>query len=269
MLKKVRGCPRCKGRKVYEVRRGRVRCVVCRYEWRPDRLPLRLSRREWRRLLHYFLLGLSSNKLAEETGLERGRVLRALEVTRKVMARDTAATFRGTVEVDETYLGGQWKNKRRKAKRIKAKRGRGTTKTPVFGILCRKGQVWAQVVPDTKAPTLLALLEGQVVKGSTVCSDTWRSYTGIAYRGYVHRTVEHGEGEYANTQGNHINGLEGFWGYLKRQLAAKGGIRRERLPLYLAEYVWKYNHRKLSLKMRENRLLQILNYHAFNLNPSG
>jgi hypothetical protein len=36
---------------------------------------------------------------------------------------------------------------------------------------------------------------------------------------------------------NHINGLEGFFGYLKRQLASRGGIRRERLPFYLAEYV--------------------------------
>ena len=44
------------------------------------------------------------------------------------------------------------------------------------------------------------------------------------------------------------NGLEGFWGYLKRKLAAKSEIRKEKLPLYLGEYVWKCNHRKLSLK---------------------
>jgi len=180
------------------------------------------------------------------------------------MAQDTAEMFKGTVEVDETYLGGQWKNKSHKYKKIKAKRGRGTSKTPVFGILCRGGKVWAQIVPDTKAKTLLSLIEGQVKKGSTICSDTWKAYTGIAYRGYVHRMVEHGKGEYANAQGNHINGLEGFWGILKRQLAAKGGIRREKLPLYLAEYVWKFNHRKSSLKMQENRLLQLLHNQALN-----
>jgi transposase len=49
--------------------------------------------------------------------------------------------------------------------------------------------------------------------------------------------------ERAGHEGSHVKGLEGFWGYLKRWLAAKGGIRRERLPLYLAEYVWRYNHR--------------------------
>jgi len=54
------------------------------------------------------------------------------------------------------------------------------------------------------------------------------------------RTVEHKEKEYVNGK-NHINGLEGFWGYLKRKLAAKGGIRRAYLYLFLGEYVWRYN----------------------------
>ena len=58
--------------------------------------------------------------------------------------------------------------------------------------------------------------------------------------------------------GSHVNGLEGFWGYLKRRLAAKGGIRRERLPLYLAEYVWRYNHRKLSAQEQVRSLLNLL-----------
>ena len=40
---------------------------------------------------------------------------------------------------------------------------------------------------------------------------------------------------------------------MKRQLAAKGGIRRERLGLYLAEYVWRYNHRKLPVSERAKK----------------
>ncbi len=55
-----------------------------------------------------------------------------------------------------------------------------------------------------------------------------------------------------------FNGLEGFWGYLKRRLAAKGGIRRERLPLYLAEYVWRYNHRNDSIDLQKKQLLKQL-----------
>ena len=53
--------------------------------------------------------------------------------------------------------------------------------------------------------------------------------------------IEHAKNEYSNKKGNHINGPEGFWGYLKRKLAAKGGIRGKRLQIYLGEHVWRYN----------------------------
>ena len=83
-------------------------------------------------------------------------------------------------------------------------------------------------------------------------------YTGIAAKGYVHRLVEHGKGDYSDKRGNHINGLEGFWGYLKRRLAAKGGIRKEHLPLYLAEYVWRYNYRNMSVHEKTDKMLSLL-----------
>jgi len=81
---------------------------------------------------------------------------------------------------------------------------------------------------------------------------------GLAAKGYVHRLVKHHKGEYSDGKGNHINGLEGFWGYLKRRLAAKGGIRKERLPLYLAEYVWRYNHRNDSIQIQKKLIMKQL-----------
>jgi transposase-like protein len=220
-------------------------------------LPLRLPRKTWLKIVHYFLLGLSSHRLAQLTQLERRRVLRALLRVRQRMASDVPPVFSGTVEVDETYLGGHWRNRRHRPRG--SPRGRGTTlKTPVFGILCRSGQVWAQVVPDISRATLQTLIRRRVRRGSVVCSDTLGGYTGIATKGYVHRLVAHGQGQYRSGPGTHINGLEGFWGYLKRRLAAKGGIRRERLPLYLAEYVWRYNHRKDSLRAQHHRLMTLL-----------
>jgi len=188
----------------------------------------------------------------------KSRILRALLHTRQTMARDVPSIFSGVVEVDETYMGGQWKNKRKAARDKGTKRGRGTSKQPVFGIYARKGIVWAEIVDDVEAATLLPLIRKQVRKDSTVCSDTFRSYTGVATQGYVHRLVDHGKGEYSDHKGTHINGLEGFWGYLKRQLAAKGGIRRDRLSLYLAEYVWRYNNRKLSVDRQVKNLLGLL-----------
>ena len=135
--------------------------------------------------------------------------------------KDVPEIFSGTVEVDETYLGGQWKNKRKTIREHGTKRGRGTQKQPVFGILCRNGSVWAEVVDDVGAETLQPLISQKVTVGSIICSDTWKAYTGIASRGYVHRLVNHGEKQYSDGKGNHINGLEGFWGYLKRKLVSK------------------------------------------------
>lgn len=180
-------------------------------------------------------------------------------IVRERMLSAVPPVFRGIVEVDETYVGGFWKNRRYRPKERSSPRGRGTTlKSTVFGILCRKGQVWAQVVFNISRATLQGLIQRRVERGSVVCSDTLESYTGIAANGYVHRVVAHRKGQYSTPEGHHINGLEGFWGYLKRRLAAKGGIRKQRLPLYLAEYVWRYNHRNLSVEEQVKQLVTLL-----------
>ncbi len=250
-------CPRCQNAKNWSIRRGKRRCAACRYEWTPGALPCRLSPLQWRRLLRWFVLGQSAAVIAQETGLERKRVLRALLVVRQAMMQDVPPVFSGVVEIDETYLGGAWRNKRLASRSQGTKRGRGTSKQAVFGILCRGGQVWAEIVPNVEAKTLLSLLRQRVKAGSVVCSDTFTSYTGVAAGGYIHRLVDHSQA-FSDRKGNHVNGLEGFWGYLKRRLAVKGGVRRERLPLYLAEYVWRYNHRKLSAQEQVRSLLNLL-----------
>jgi transposase-like protein len=251
-------CTKCGYQKSWLVRDGYRVCKRCRNEWNPNALPLRLTRKQWKEILRLFVLNLSSNKIAEQTGITKPRILRSLMYVRGSMSLDIPEIFSGTVEVDETYIGGQWKNKRKAIRSKGTKRGKGTTKQPVFGILARKGKVWAEIVDDTSANTLQTLINKKVSKGSTVCSDTWRGYTGIASHGYVHRMVKHSDGQFSNGKGTHINGLEGFWGYLKRQLSAKGGIRRDRLALYLGEYIWRYNHRKLSTDSQVKKLLNLL-----------
>jgi len=52
-------------------------------------------------------------------------------------------SFQALVEVNETYIGAQWNNKRHRAKAGGRKRGRGRCKSPVFGILGRDRKVWA------------------------------------------------------------------------------------------------------------------------------
>lgn len=262
-MAKVNKCPRCGNKKLYRIRRGKLRCSACHYEFgRSGYLGgLRLTKRQWKKIIFWFVLDQSIRKIVEQTGLSKYQVAKSVGVLRLVMSRDIPKVFSGTVEVDETYLGGKKRNKRKsqlaKDKEMfgkESKRGFGTTKQPVFGILCRNGKVFAELVPDTEAADLIPIITKKVKPGSKVCSDTWRAYTGLAAKGYVHRTVNHGDKEYVNGN-NHINGLEGFWGYLKRQLAAKGGVRRRYLHLFLGEYVWRYNHRGLEVDKQVDILL--------------
>ena len=162
---------------------GRRRCAQCKYDFVPHALPLRFTRPEWRKIIHLFLMEQSSNSIVEQTGFDKKRVLRALLKIRMVLVKDIPDIFSGTVEVDETYLEGAWKNKRKNVRDTGTKRGRGTSKQPVFGILCRDGHVWAEIVENVDESTLIPLITKKVETGSTICSDTWKAYTGIAARG--------------------------------------------------------------------------------------
>lgn len=268
-MTKRQKCPRCGYTRAWVLRRKRLRCARCRHDW-SQKLPLRLTRHQWRSLLRWHVRGLSGQDISRETGLQRQRVLRALMIVREAMTQEIPPMLKGTVEVDETYLGGSWRNRRSRSNKRVSPPGRGTTlKTPVFGILCRGGQVWAQIVPDITQATLQGLIRRRVKPGSTIWSDTLGSYTGIATKGYVHRLVKHVPARHRYGSGErHINGLEGFWGYLKRKLAAKGGIRRERMSLYLAEYVWRYNHRNMSINQRIQELMHLIQ-RPLSLNPGG
>lgn len=258
-------CIRCGNDKFYRIRREKKRCSRCLYEFTPKPVKhSRLSNKIWKQIIEWFLLERSGLWTAKRIGLSKNTVYEAFNRIRQVCLKDVPEIFSGTVEVDETYIGGQKKNKNksqlRKEKEMfdkESKRGFGTTKQPAFGILTRCDKVFAQLINGKETKDLIPIITKKVKIGSRICSDTWRAYTGLAAKGYVHRTVEHTEKDYVRGK-NHINGLEGFWGYLKRKLAAKGGVRRRYLHLYLGEHVWRYNNRNLTFEKQIKRLFKLL-----------
>lgn len=177
---------------------------------------------------------------------------------REVMSRDVPEVLSGTVEVDETYIGPQWRNLPWSIRKRGTKRGRGTSKQPVFGIIERnRGVVRAFLVPNVQKRTLLPIIMRHVTKGTLICSDAYQLYQETVHVGYRHAFVDHKKHEYARG-GVHSNTMEGFWGLLKRRLKTTGGIRISRLHLYVAEEVWRYNNRKLSETEKTERLLGLL-----------
>lgn len=252
-------CPRCGFVRSWVLRRNARRCKRCRKEWVPvRRIPgFRAPLPEWKRVIRAFLYHRTGVRTAEALGTERHRVHRILHHLRGLMYRDSPQPFRGTVEMDETYVGGQWRNKPAHIRRLGTKRGHGTSKQAIFGIYHRGSKtVFVRFVPDLKRRTLVPIVQRQVRTGSTVYTDGYNVYKPLE-QFYRREYVDHASGEYVRGT-VHTNSIESFWGYLKRRLKITGGIRMSRLHLYVAEETWRFNHRRLSLDDQTEKLYRKL-----------
>jgi transposase-like protein len=231
----------------------------------------RVSLDKWYELIWWYVYGFTANKTAKETELSQKLVHRCFTVIRKALydyeEKNIKPVF-GTVEIDETYVGPKFKNRRKNKReyyrRVDAvKRGRGakTLLQPVFGFYQRNGTVYVEFVRDAEKKTLQDIIKGKIVLRSKIYTDTWKSYRGLNKKGYHHKTVDHGRQEYVkHTRGNkvHINGIEGFWGYLKEQLLKHHGVRRSNLIYYVKEQEFRFNNRHLSTDDMVNKIINIL-----------
>jgi transposase len=213
-----------------------------------------ISERKFQQIVRLFSADLDASQIAELTGLNRNTVNRYLSKIRQHLVEycDVHSPFSGEVEVDESFFG---------ARRIKGKRGRGAFgKTIVFGIFQRNGYVYTEIVPNCSKATLKAVIRGKVELKSIIYSDGWRGYNGLVDVGYgKHLRVDHSKDEFAKGR-NHINGIEGFWGYAKTRLFRFRGMAPSTFNLHLKESEFRFNHRgddlgRLILKiLRDNPL---------------
>lgn len=205
---------------------------------------IKLSRYKIRKLIELFCLDLDATKTAKLTKINRNTTNRYYNLFRQLIYQARSLELEkltGEIELDESYFGAT-----RKRGRAKKKRGRGTTKQPVFGIFERNGAVYTEIIPDCKKETLQGIILGKVEPESVIHSDGWRGYNGLVDVGYdKHFRVNHSKDEFA--KGNiHINGIESFWSFTKRRLAKFNGAKRN-FPLHLkeSEWRWKRNERQL------------------------
>jgi transposase-like protein len=146
----------------------------------------------------------------------------------------------GTVEADETYIGG----------RAHGKRGRGAeNKTPVFSLIERGGDVHSRVVANVTGETLAAVMREQVATADTVLmTDTFAAYDKPGKEFAAHESVDHGQKEYAKDTPHgraHTNTAEGYFSQLKRSLdGTYHHVSAHHLHRYLAEFDHRYNTRK-------------------------
>jgi transposase-like protein len=201
--------------------------------------------------------GISSHQLARDLSITQKSAWFVLHRVRYAFNhKDFIAAMSGTVELDETYVGGRASNKHI-SKRGKTKgRGTGTVdKTPVFGMLERGGNVQAVVVPDAKAITLVPIIHERIKPNTHLITDDWNSYKKVGPL-YSHSIVKHTTSQYVTESGAHTNGIEGFWGLFKRGIIGiYHHISREHTQKYVDEFTYRYNTRELSESARFNLLL--------------
>lgn len=255
-------CPHCGARRCYVLRRSHRKCAACRREWSPnDRYPIpsiRLTRGRWRSVIHAFLELGTMDGVVRDAHVSWRQASAAVTHLREAMTRDTPEQLHGTSEADETYVGGTWENKRAAIRIRGTKRGRGTSKQAIFGIVSRSQQqvrVW--LVPNVRGRTLRPIIRRIVERPGPVYTDGAKMYRPLPREGYHHGWVDHDAGEYVRGC-VHTQTIDGFWGLLKRNIASIGGIRKRYLYRFIGEQVWRYNYRSLTREEQIERLLKRL-----------
>lgn len=185
--------------------------------------------------------GLSSRQLARDIEVNKNTAWFMGMRIRKAMLNDEKL-LEGIVEMDETYVGGKPRKGRKKDSNEKNKRGRGTKKTPVVGIVERNGNVRAFVSPTINSKHLIKLIERNVdCKNSTLMSDEFKGYIPIA-KIMPHKVIKH-EYEYVNGD-IHTNTIESFWAIVKRGIIGQyHRVSKKYLQRYIQEWCFRYNNR--------------------------
>ncbi len=182
--------------------------------------------------------GISAKQIERELGVTYKTAWRMAYLIRKeLMNQDGDAPLAGTVEIDETYVGGKRRDGRT------GRPGPGSSKTAVMGMVERQGRVVARAIPDTSGRTLIPLVNEHVMPRSIVYTDEWKPYRALGRQGYFHDRIHHASKVYVSGD-VHTNTIEGFWSLVKRGI---GGVYHvvssKHLQGYLNEYAWRYNHR--------------------------
>jgi transposase-like protein len=190
--------------------------------------------------------GISAKQLEREIGVSYPTALRMFRRIRSLLDQGDVL-LEGTVELDETYVGGKdyWKHESKKPHA-----GRGmVTKTTVFGMAQRgrngsKGKVVVRVAPTSRAADLLPHIKEKVLPASTVYTDQYAGYNSLDSLGYKHSRVNHEQKVYVSGD-VHTNTIEGFWANTKRGIrGVYHAVSDRHLQSYLDEYAFRYNHRE-------------------------
>ncbi len=250
--------PTCAGQDRITVRKGGFyRCNKCKLDFtvrtgtifERSHVPLH----KWIYAMYLMVTarkGISSMQLAKEIGVTQKSAWFMLQRLREACGGD-AGKLSGTVEIDETFIGGKERNKHESKK---LKMGRGFTgKTAVMGLRERGGRTLAMTIKGTDKQTLQNAIMDNVEVGSTLITDEHAGYAGMGGVLFQHETVNHIGGEYRRGAIS-TNSIESVWAVLKRGIY---GVYHQVSAKHLGRYVDEVSFRLNAGNVKEHTLARL------------
>jgi transposase len=190
--------------------------------------------------------GVSAKQLERELGVTYKTAWRMVNLIRnRLMTQDYEGPLSGSVEADETWVGGKLRESERRRRQAEGQVRIGPyvkKRETVFGMVERDGRLMALHVPSRYGYTIRTKLREHVDAGCSVYTDDWGGYEGLERR-YSHHRINHSLRIFAMDD-VHTQTIEGFFALLKNGIRGiYHCVSAKWLQGYVNEYVCRYNHR--------------------------
>jgi transposase-like protein len=196
--------------------------------------------------------GISSIQLSKDIGVQQKTAWFILQRIRAAMGNEERQPLEGTVEIDETFVGGKNKN-RHYSKRVQYKEITGRAypdKAPVFGMYDRTTRkVRATAITKGQLKNIARIITRNIWPGSTLMTDDWNGYVGID-KMYDRHFIAHSKWVYADGDIT-TNRIENFWSHLKRGLHGTYiHVTPKHLDRYVQEFTYRFNNRDANVQQQ-------------------